>query len=169
MITPGGRAILPAAGFQPACNNFLLPLLLAVAACAQTPTAWTPELSMQVEPVGDVTPSPDGKLVAYTQSHAVIEPEKSEVNTQVFLAAADGSHRAQLTRGDKSATDPEFSPDGRYVYFSSEHEQTSNLAMACYVPASLHLVSCTMNTVDRNLRLTHRQILSHWAMWSKWQ
>ncbi|HUE24019.1 MAG TPA: S9 family peptidase [Bryobacteraceae bacterium] len=108
----------------------LVPILLAVVACAQTPagpTGWTPEISMQVQPVGDVTPSPDGKLVAYTQSHAVIETEKSEVDTQIFLAAADGSHRAQLTRGEKSASAPEFSPDGRYVYFSSERNGKPNL------------------------------------------
>ena len=111
----------------PAIRRNLLPILLAVAAWGQTPTAWTPELSMQVQPVGDVIPSPDGKLVAYTQSRAVVEAEKSEVNTQIFLAAADGSHRAQLTRGDKSATDPEFSPDGRYVYFSSERGGHPNL------------------------------------------
>ena len=72
---------------------------------------------MQVRPVGDVVPSPDGKLVAYTESRAVIEAEKSEVDTQIFLAAADGSHRTQLTRGEKSATAPEFSPDGRLHLF----------------------------------------------------
>ncbi|HTT62150.1 MAG TPA: S9 family peptidase [Bryobacteraceae bacterium] len=110
----------------------LFPILLVAAACAQTPApqapaAWTPEISMQVQPIGDVTPSPDGKLVAYTQSHAVLEPEKSEVDTQIFLAAADGSHRTQLTRGEKSATSPEFSPDGRYVYFSSERSGKPNL------------------------------------------
>jgi dipeptidyl aminopeptidase/acylaminoacyl peptidase len=113
----------------------LFPILLTVAAWGQAPTApptappttWTPEFSMQVQPVGDVLPSPDGKLVVYTQSHAVIETEKSEVDTQIFLAAADGSHRAQLTRGEKSATSPEFSPDGRYVYFSSERSGKPNL------------------------------------------
>ncbi len=67
----------------------LLPLiLLAAAAYAQTPAAWTPEASMQVRPVGDVVPSPDAKLVAYTESHAIIEAEKSEIDTQIFLAAA---------------------------------------------------------------------------------
>jgi len=113
----------------------LFPILLAIAAWGQAPpapppalpTAWTPEISMQVQPVGDVVPSPDGKLVAYTQSHAVIETEKSEVITQIYLAAADGSHRTQLTRGEKSATAPEFSPDGRYVYFSSERSGKPNL------------------------------------------
>jgi dipeptidyl aminopeptidase/acylaminoacyl peptidase len=110
----------------------LFAILLAAAAWGQTPTAtapigWTPELSMHVQPVGDVVPSPDGKLVAYTQSRAVMETEKSEVDTQIFLAAADGSHRTQLTRGEKSATAPEFSPDGRYVYFSSERSGKPNL------------------------------------------
>jgi len=108
----------------------LFPILLAAAAWCQTPTAptaWTPEVSMQVQPIGDVVPSPDGKLVAYTQTHAVIETEKSELDTQIFLAAADGSHRTQLTRGEKSATSPEFSPDGHYVYFSSERSGKPNL------------------------------------------
>jgi len=99
----------------------------AAAPTATAPTAWTPELSMQVQPVGDVVPSPDGKLVAYTQSQAVMETEKSEIETQIFLAAADGTHRTQLTRGDKSATAPEFSPDSRYVYFSSERSGKPNL------------------------------------------
>jgi dipeptidyl aminopeptidase/acylaminoacyl peptidase len=109
----------------------LFPLLLAVAAWGQAPApppaAWTPEISMRVQPVGEVLTSPDGKLVAYTQSHAVMEPEKSEVDTQIFVAAADVSHRTQLTRGEKSATAPEFSPDSRYIYFSSERSGKPNL------------------------------------------
>jgi dipeptidyl aminopeptidase/acylaminoacyl peptidase len=105
-----------------------LPLiLLAAAACAQEPPAWSPELSMRVQPVGDVTPSPDGKLVAYIQSRAVMEPEKSEIDTQIFLARADGSHRVQLTRGEKSATSPSFSPNGHYVYFSSDRSGKPNI------------------------------------------
>jgi dipeptidyl aminopeptidase/acylaminoacyl peptidase len=102
-------------------------ILAAAAAWAQAPAAWTPELSMQVRPVGDVVPSPDGKLVAYTETRAVIDTEKSETDTQIFLARADGSRRVQLTRGEKSATSPSFSPDGRYVYFSSERSGKPNL------------------------------------------
>jgi dipeptidyl aminopeptidase/acylaminoacyl peptidase len=109
----------------------LFPMLLAGVSWGQSPaaspTAWSPELSMQVQPVGDVVPSPDGKLVAYTQSHAAVGTEKSEVETQIFLAAADGSHRTQLTRGEKSATSPEFSPDSRFVYFLSERSGKPNL------------------------------------------
>ena len=107
----------------------LFPVLLAAAAWCQQPAppAWTPEISMQVRTVGDVVPSPNAKLVAYTESRAVIETEKSDVDTQIFLAAADGTRRVQLTRGEKSASSPEFSPDGRYVYFSSGRSGKPNL------------------------------------------
>jgi dipeptidyl aminopeptidase/acylaminoacyl peptidase len=102
-------------------------ILLAAAAWAQAPASWTPELSMQVRTIGNVVPSPDGSLVAYTQTRTVIETEKSELDTQIFLAHVDGTHRVQLTRGEKSATSPEFSPDGRYVYFSSDRSGKPNL------------------------------------------
>ncbi len=105
----------------------LFAILLASSAWAQAPTGWTPEFSMQVRSVGDVVPSPDGQLVAYTQTRAVAETEKSEMDTQIFLAHADGSHRAQLTRGEKSASSPSFSPDGRFIYFSSERSGKPNL------------------------------------------
>ena len=101
--------------------------LLACALWAQAPTSWTPELTLQVQTIGEVTPSPDGRLAAYTQTRAVMETEKSELLTQVFLAGSDGSRQVQLTRGDKSATSPFFSPDGRLVYFSSERSGKPNL------------------------------------------
>lgn len=102
----------------------LFGLLLAT---AELPTAWTPEVMMQVQTIGAVVPSPDGVLVAYTQSRAVIETEKSEQLTHIFLARADGSRRFQLTQGDKSCTSPAFSPDGAYVYFLSERTGKPNL------------------------------------------
>ena len=71
----------------------------AIAALGQAPAAWTPELSMQVQSVGSVAPSPDCKLVAWTQTRAVMESEKSENVAQIWLASSDGSNRLQLTRG----------------------------------------------------------------------
>ena len=92
---------------------------LASALCAQ----WTPELQMKVKNVGDVTPSPDGKWVAWTQTVPVMDGEKSEMLTHVFVGKADGSARFQLTRGEKSAANPAFSPDGQFVYFSSARDK----------------------------------------------
>ena len=88
-------------------------------ACAAPPTGWTPEFSMQFKTVGDVVPSPDGSKVVWTQTEAVMDAEHSETRTQLFFANADGFHRIQLTRGEKSSTNPSFSPDGRLVYFLS--------------------------------------------------
>jgi dipeptidyl aminopeptidase/acylaminoacyl peptidase len=104
-----------------------IPVLLATAAFAQPPSGWTPELSMQVKTIGEVVPAPDGSRVAWTETQAVMEPERSEMATQIFIAAADGSHRKQLTRGEKSATSPFFSPDGSYVYFTSDRSGKRNV------------------------------------------
>jgi len=94
---------------------------------ADAPTSWTPQLSMRVQSVGEVTPSPDGKLVLWTQTTAVMEGEKSEYRTHVFLARADGSGRIQLTRGEKSASAPRFSSDGKLIYFTTERSGRRNL------------------------------------------
>jgi len=97
----------------------LAPCLLAQTA-SLAPTAWSPQLSSHVQAIGSVIPSPDGRLVAYTQTRFILESEKSEQVTHIYLARADGSHRLQLTRGEKSCTEPSFSPDGRLVYFLSD-------------------------------------------------
>ena len=88
---------------------------------------WTPEISLQVQGIGEVVPSPDGRLVAYTQIHAAVEPERSEWVSQLFLARADGSQRIQLTQDETGATSPSFSPDGRLVYFVSSRSGKPNI------------------------------------------
>jgi len=105
------------------CWLFTLSLVVA----ADAPTAWTPELSMQVRSVASVVPSPDGRWVAYAERRAVMEAERSELVWQIWLARADGTHRFQLTRGEKGATAPEFSPDSRWVYFVSERSGKRNV------------------------------------------
>ncbi|MBL8222450.1 MAG: PD40 domain-containing protein, partial [Bryobacterales bacterium] len=95
--------------------KILLILALAGGLLAQ----WTPELSMQVTAVGGAIPSPDGAWVAYTQTRHILEKEKSESLTHVWLARADGSRRYQLTRGEKSSSNPSFSPNGKTLYFTS--------------------------------------------------
>ena len=66
----------------------LLCAVLLPAAWEQAPVAWTPEFSFQFKGVGAVIPSPDGSRVAWTQTESVIEPERSETVTQIFLASA---------------------------------------------------------------------------------
>ena len=88
---------------------------------------WTPELSMKVKTVTAAVPSPDGKLAVWTETHPVMEGEKSESNTQVYLAHSDGSSRIELTRGEKSSNAPAFSPDSRWVFFASDRNGKRNV------------------------------------------
>jgi dipeptidyl aminopeptidase/acylaminoacyl peptidase len=92
------------------------------------PSAWTPELMMKVRPVGPVRVSPDGRRVAYAVTDAVMAADKSEYVTQIYAANADGSSPVQLTFGDKSSTNPQWSPDGSALAFTSTRKDNkSNL------------------------------------------
>jgi len=88
---------------------------------------WTPELAMKVKTVTAAVPSPDGKLAVWTETHPVMEGEKSESNAQVYLAHSDGSNRIQLTRGEKSSNAPAFSPDSQWVFFASDRTGKRNV------------------------------------------
>src|SRR5262249_39749909 len=106
---------------------FLLSFVALTATLAQPPGAWTPEYSLKVQNVLAVVPSPDGQSVAYTQSKPNVDGDHSELISQIFIARADGSRRLQLTRGEKGASSPAFSPDGRYVYFTSDRSGKMNV------------------------------------------
>ena len=101
--------------------------ILAILSGSLGAAEWTPELSMKVRTVGEVTPSSDGQLVVWAETAQVMDAEKSETNSQLFLAHSDGSHRLQLTHGEKSANAPEFSPDGQLVFFASERAGKRNV------------------------------------------
>lgn len=94
---------------------------------AQQPAAWTPELMMRVRPVGDARLSPDGRQVLYTVREPVLSADKSEFVTHIWIANADGAGQRQLTRGEKTANQPRWSPDGRTVAFTSARSGKSNV------------------------------------------
>ncbi|MCI0624768.1 MAG: S9 family peptidase [Acidobacteria bacterium] len=105
------------------------PCFVSVAASAVG--GWTPDLAMKVKRVSHVRVSPDGQRVAFVAAQAVMEPEKSEWLSHIYLAASDGTGSFQLTQGEKPATFPEWSPDGQWLAFlaarGSKPEAKTNL------------------------------------------
>ena len=94
---------------------------------AEKPSGWTPALMMQVKRIPSVQVSPDGQFVAYTVRRAVMEGDKSEYRTHIHLAHAKGSPSWQLTQGDKSCEDPQWSPSGQWLAFVSNRSGKKNL------------------------------------------
>lgn len=83
---------------------------------------WTPEAMVNLPVVGTPELSPDGSMIAYTLRETNMEGDESSFTTHIWVANADGSMNRQFTRGEQSATNPQFSPDGRYLSFISTRE-----------------------------------------------
>ncbi len=80
---------------------------------------WTPALSMRYLGVSGVAVSADGSRVAYVVREPLMEGEKSEYLSHIWMASSDGRRNAQFTRGESSASNPVFSPNGRWLAFTT--------------------------------------------------
>ncbi len=100
------------------CAGLPLALLTpARAADAPKKRAITLDDLARLERVGPPVVSPDGEWVAYTVSQIDTKEDKSV--SHLWMAKWDGSARLQLTYGKEGASEPKFSPDGRYISFLS--------------------------------------------------
>jgi dipeptidyl aminopeptidase/acylaminoacyl peptidase len=92
-------------------------------AYAQTHVPTLDEL-LTLKTIGGTQISPDGKHVAYTVTYADFKTDSFV--TQIWLADAVSGKSIQLTRGDKSSTNPRWSPDGKWLAFTSNRLEDKN-------------------------------------------
>src|SRR6185295_17015305 len=71
----------------------------------------------RIRDVRDPQCSPDGQWVAYVVSTIDVKEDKS--NSHIWMVSLDGKSDRQMTWSQDSETSPRWSPDGRYLSFTS--------------------------------------------------
>jgi dipeptidyl aminopeptidase/acylaminoacyl peptidase len=77
-----------------------------------------------VKYVCDATFSPEGNLAAYTLSETSGSGDKEKQVLSIWLIRTSGGKARRLTRGKGSSYSPQFSNDGRTIYFLSSRDKT---------------------------------------------
>jgi Tol biopolymer transport system component len=98
-------------------------LLLILVACAAAVLAQTAKRPFKLDDlarlrdVRDPQISPDGQWVAYVV--AAVDTKEDKSNTHIWMVGCDGKNDRQITFSTDSETSPRWSPDGKYLSFTS--------------------------------------------------
>ena len=102
---------------------FVTTFILAISVHAQ-PRVPTVDDLLTIKSVGGAQISPDGKWVAYTVGYG--DFKQDAFITQIWLVGTESARTFQLTRGDRSSTNPRWSPDGQWLAFLSNRQDDRN-------------------------------------------
>jgi dipeptidyl aminopeptidase/acylaminoacyl peptidase len=102
---------------------FLFSLGLASAALAQTKHTPTIDESLSLKGISGTAISPDGRYIAYRLRET--DWEGNQYVRQLWIVNVETGKSFQLTRGKKSIDGFEWSPDSRWLAFTTEREQSA--------------------------------------------
>lgn len=94
-------------------------LLLATLPAAAQKRPVTVDDILSMKTVGSPVVSPDGAQVLYTVRQWESERERMESRTRVWRVPVAGGAARQITFGERGDSQPQWSPDGRYISFVS--------------------------------------------------
>jgi dipeptidyl aminopeptidase/acylaminoacyl peptidase len=90
-----------------------------------TGTGWTIDETMKIRKVDHVRISSDGRRVLFVARSAILEGDKGEYRTSIYVANTDGSGERALTPAAHSAMGAEWSPDDRWIAFVADRSGTA--------------------------------------------
>ena len=114
--------------FRSTAAPLTLALLLGLTPGAAERRVPTLDDLLTLRVIGGAQISPDGARVAYTISET--DFAQDAFVTHIWVADTATGRTVQLTRGDKTATSPKWSPDGKWLAFTSPRVADRNQVFA---------------------------------------